>query len=98
MISRENFIFTIGYKRDTAVVSGELKRKYARYSLEELLKEGLFKPAVSFALYDGSEEELKMVLDSYNRMTDYPVSSVEELKRIFGVTRVPEEVEKVLVL
>jgi len=98
LISREDFIFTIGYKGNTAVVSGMLKRKYSRASIDELVKNGLFKPAICYALYENDEDALERILKMYNEMTDYKLRSVEELKRTFGVTKLPEEVNKVIVL
>ncbi len=98
MISREDFVFTIGYKGNTAIVSGMLKRRYSRASIDELIKNGLFKPAICYALYENDREALERILDRYNEITDYKLKSVEELKRIFGVTKLPEEVNKVIVL
>ena len=98
MISREDFIFTVGYKGNTAVVSGMLKRRYSKASIDELIKNGLFKPAICYAMYERDDKALEKILNMYNEMTEYRVKSVEELKRIFGVTKLPEEVNKVIVL
>jgi len=98
LISREDFTFTIGYRGNTAIVNGLLKRKYLKLSANELAERGMFKPAICYALYTSGEEELRNILAFYNKQAEYKADSVEDLKRIFGVTRVPEEVSRVIAL
>ncbi len=98
MISKEDFVFTVGYRGNTAIVSGMLKRKYSKVGIEELVKNGLFKPAICYALYDNDNDALEKILSMYNELTDYKLESVEDLKRTFGVTKLPEEVNKTVVL
>ena len=62
-----------------------------------LAEEGLYKPAICAALYDRDDEILGKVLEVYNRKTETKLASVEELKRIFGVSGVPEGITKVKV-
>ena len=96
-MSRADFIFTIGYDGDTAVVDGRAKRKYAGYSAEQLAGEGLFKSALCLALYDGNEEAMENVLAVYNDSADQTVGSVEQLKQTFGVYEVPDGIVKTTV-
>ena len=96
MISRENFIFTIGYDGNTAIVDEISKRKYSRLSTEELTEKGLFKAALSSALYEGDSQGLGRVLESYNQSADRRLESVEHLKRTFGVFEVPEGISKIM--
>jgi len=98
LISREDFTFTIGYRGNTAIVNGLLKRKYSKLSANELAERGMFKSAICYALYTSGEEEFRNILAFYNEQTEYKADSVEDLKRIFGVTRVPEEVSRVISL
>ena len=97
MISREDFIFTIGYDGDTAIVDGRSKRSYGRMSTEDLVREGLFKPALCSALYANDEKALEMVLDQFNRRTETKIASVDLLKRLLGITVVPEDIHKTMV-
>jgi hypothetical protein len=97
-VKREDFIFTIGYERDTAIVDGRARRKFGRYSTKNLAEEGLFKAALSSALFAGSEEELQLVLKLYNEKSEAKVSSVEHMKRIFGVSAVPDGITKTMVI
>jgi len=96
MISRADFVFTIGYEGSTAVVDGALKRRYGHLSTEGLAEEGLYKQALCSAIYENSD--LQKVLDLYNRKTLKKVSSIEEFKRLFGVFEVPEGPGKVQVI
>ncbi len=95
---REDYVFTIGYEGSAAIVDGRLRARYGRLSTRRLAEEGLYKQAVSSALYSGSPAELEEVLSVYNAHTQHPLASVEELKRIYGATGVPEGVTKIAVI
>ena len=101
MISREDFIFTIGYEGDVAVVDGHLKKRCRSWSTLKLAEEGMFKQAVSSAVYAGPEkrrQELEQVLAVYNGRTENRLHSVDELLRTFGVFDVPGDVVRVMVI
>jgi hypothetical protein len=93
VISRENFMFTVGYQGNSAIVDGMLKNRYGKMSTEELMKKGLFKPALCSAIYSGNNDESELVLTLYNENAAEKLSSLEDLKRILGVSRVPEDIE-----
>ncbi|MFP4561928.1 MAG: hypothetical protein ACLFRY_01345 [Spirochaetia bacterium] len=94
-MKESDFVFTLGYQGDTAIVDGKEARKYSSYSFERLLDEGLFKPAFCKALYNEDEEGMKKVLEAYNRISGSGYSGILSLKRLFGVFDVPEVVGKV---
>jgi hypothetical protein len=94
-IKREDFIFALGYEGDVAVVDGRSRRKYRRYSALKLAEEGLFKPAVCSAVYDGDSDILEKILQIYNEQAESPLTSAQELKRTLGVTEVPAGITKV---
>ena len=106
MIIRRDFVFTIGYEGDTAVVDGAMKKRYGSLSTVELAEKQLYKQAVCSAVYEevtqkggnSGEVALQRVLENYNRDTERKIGSVEELKRTFGVYEVPEGVGKVMVI
>jgi hypothetical protein len=106
VIGRADFVFTIGYEGNTAVVDGGLKQKYGRYDTEALAKEGLFKQALCSAIYELSRKasgedaggSLERVLEIFNAQAEQKLGSVEELKRIFGVFEVPEGIARVMVI
>ncbi len=96
MISREDFIFTIGFDGPAAVVDANAKRSYGKLSTKELLDKGLFRAAFSSALYAKNDAEIKLVVDGYNAKAGTHYTTGDELKRIFGVSE--EQVKRVLAL
>jgi hypothetical protein len=95
---RDDFVFCIGFEGSTAIVDGKMLRKYGTRSTRELAEAGLFKQAVCAAVFSDNPQELEEVLGVYNTRTDAPVRSAPELKRIFGVSGVPEGVKKITVV
>jgi hypothetical protein len=96
VISREDFIFTIGYDGNTAIVDGKSKRMHGHLDTEELAEKGLFKPALCSALYANDEPGMRSVLELYNKLADRPLPSVDHLKRTFGISEVTTDITKVL--
>lgn len=94
-ISREDFCFTVGYNGEQAVVDKQARNRYGKMSVENLLKEGLFKPALCAALYDNDENGMKLVLKTYNEKSLSSLETVDELKRVFGVFIVPNDIRSV---
>jgi hypothetical protein len=95
---REDFVFCIGFEGSTAIIDGRMLRRHGSHTTRQLAEAGLFKQAVCSAVFNGSPEELDEVLSLYNGRTQASIASVEELKRTFGVTGVPEGVKKVTVV
>ncbi len=95
---REDFVFCIGFEGSTAIVDGKLLRRHASQSARQLAEAGLYKQAISRAIFDDSAQELEEVLAVYNQESGAPARSVEELKRTFGVSAVPEGVKKITVV
>ena len=95
---REDFIFCIGFEGSTAIIDGRMMRRHGTRSTRQLAEAGLFKQAVCSAVFSGSPAELDEVLTLYNARTQAPITTVDELKRTFGVTGVPEGVKKVTVV
>ncbi len=87
MISREDFIFTIGYDGPVAVVDGQAKRKFGKLGTVELAAAGLFRAAYSSALYSGSPEDLDAVVAAYNAASGSMLTRESLLGRLFGVFR-----------
>jgi hypothetical protein len=100
MLSRDDFVFTIGYDGPAAVVDGQAKRKYGGLSTEELAERGLFRAAYSSAVYAKDPGEMERVAEHYRRFLaqsgtpgEIPLSSLE---RLFGV--LPMEARRSIVL
>ena len=98
MISRKDFVFTIGYDGGTAVVDSSLKRRFGSLSTGELAEKGLYKQALCSAVFEGQEEGLHRLLELYNERAEHKLAHVEELKRMFGVFEVPQGITRVLVV
>jgi hypothetical protein len=96
LISREDFIFTIGYDGPVAVVDGQAKRAYGKVGTKGLAEAGFFRAAYASALYSGSPEELEVVVAAYNAASGASLSRESPLGRLFGVYRQEVSVSKVL--
>jgi hypothetical protein len=96
MLSREDFVFTIGYDGPAAVVDGQAKRRYGALSTAELAEKGLFRAAYSSAIYSKDAGELQTVLDAYNKVSGSSFTVGSPLDRLFGVF--PVTVKRFLIL
>ena len=89
MLSREDFVFTIGYDGPAAVVDKQAKRKYGKLSTRELAEKGLFRAAYSSAVYSNDQEALEFVASAFKRLGDGVGKSsgagVPAMDRLFGV-------------
>ena len=85
-MTREEFIFTIGYDGDNAVVDKKSAQEYGKLGTAELFDKGLVKAAVCAAIFSQDKGEEQLVLDKYNALAGQPVTTFDELKKIFGVS------------
>jgi hypothetical protein len=95
MLSREDFIFTIGYDGPLAVIDGQARRRYRSLSTKELIEKKLFRAAYSSAVYSKNPDELRLVADAYNQLIGASMD-VSALDRLFGVF--PVDVKRSMVL
>lgn len=91
-------MFTVGYDGDTAIIDGKARKRYAKLTTKELVEAGLFKPAFCSALYSGDESEIKLVIDAYNRGEGGAYATADDLKRLFGVYEIRNDITKVKAL
>ena len=85
-----DFAFTIGYSGSDAVVDRGARSSSGRLSARELADSGQFKAAFARALFEEDAEAQTYVLTRFNDGNPAPCSSVEQLKRVLGVSGVPE--------
>ena len=89
MLSREDFIFTIGYDGPAAVVDGQAKKRYGSLSTRELAEKGLFRAAYSSALWSkdttNDTGDMETLVEIYNRVSGSSLSVDSPLDRLFGV-------------
>lgn len=86
VMTREEYIFTIGFDGDGAVVDKNSSKQFGKLSTAELFDKGFIKAAICSAIYSKKEDECKLVLDRYNALASVKVGDFEALKKIFGVT------------
>jgi len=99
MISREDFVFTIGYDGATAIVDGKAKKEYGKLGTLELAEKGLYRAAFASALrasVDGQAADMASFIAFFNGKAGTSYTKADELKRLFGVNE--ETISKVLVL
>jgi len=85
MVSREEFIFTIGYDGPVAVVDSQAKKRYSSLSSRELAEKGLFRAAYSSAIWSKDPKELEKVIEIYNKVSNSSFTVNSSLDRLFGV-------------
>lgn len=96
MISREDFIFIIGFDGESAVVDANARRSYGKLSTRELLDKGFFRAAFSSALFAKDAGETELVIAAYNDKAGTNYKTADDLERLFGVS--DEAVKRVLAL
>lgn len=84
MISKEDFMFTIGYDGSTAVVDGQAKRKYGSLSASELASVGLFRAAYCAALRSGDPADMDALASAYNAAAGTSYGRDFNFGRLFG--------------
>jgi hypothetical protein len=98
MLSREDFVFTIGYDGASAIVDGRAKKQYGKLTTMELAEEGLFRAAFASAYYELKKDDgpMKEFIRFFNSKAGTSYTKPEELQRLFGVN--VEEVSRAIVL
>ncbi len=83
----DNFISAIGYDGDSAIVDKLRKSKNKGKSISTLLDEGSFRAATAYAIYSDSDEDLQLVADRYNEVSNSNYKK-EQMSKLFGVSKV----------
>jgi len=91
-MTRNAFVFCIGYNGGTAIVDRKLEGQYGRLGTRELFAQGLYKPAVASAIFAKNEADLTWLLSEYERVTGAHLRDVDALKRTVGVGEVYETI------
>jgi hypothetical protein len=88
MLSREDFVFTIGYDGASAIVDGRAKKEFGKLTTMELAEEGLYRAAFASALFDLKKDPgpMKDFIQFFNSKAGTSYEKAEELQRLFGVT------------
>lgn len=103
-MTRQEFVFTIGFQGDTAIVDKRAMRQYGRLSTLELAEKGLYRAAFCSALFSQTDNEMDEFIRVFGEKTSEAggtasgFTSVDQLKRLFGVYTVPDEIKRVVSL
>jgi hypothetical protein len=92
-MKREDFIFTIGFQGDTAIIDGKAQRQFGRLSTSQLAEQGLYKQALCSALFAGTSEEIESFIAFYNRMAGSAYDRAS-ICRLFGVYGIPDGIKR----
>ncbi|TVQ36968.1 MAG: hypothetical protein EA384_13325 [Spirochaetaceae bacterium] len=95
-MKREDFIFTIGFEGNTAVVDSRCRKRYRTLSTIALAEKGLYRQAFCSALFSGDTREMEHLLEYMREYTSFDASSEIALKRLFGVFEVPKGITRTL--
>ena len=95
-MKRDDFVFSVGFQGESAIVDKHARRSYAGLSTRELSEKGFFRAAFCSALYSGEEQDAQDVLEAYNKKSKIKLQSPEDMKRLLGVFEVPEHITKVI--
>ncbi len=93
-MTRNAFVFCIGYNGGTAIVDRKLEAQYGRLTTRELFARGLYKPAVASAIFAKSDDDLGWIFQEYVRVTGKALRDVDALKRTVGVGEVYQSILK----
>jgi hypothetical protein len=93
-MKREDFVFTVGYDGDTAIIDRKARKRYAKYSTAQLAEASLYRAAFCSAVFSGDNKELQMVLEAYNQGEGTAYTGPDDLKRLFGVYQVRTDIQK----
>lgn len=95
-MKRSEFVFTIGFLGDAAVVDRRAQKQYKSHTTMQLAEEGLFRAAFSSALYSGDSQEMQSFLAYFSQKTGLQELTEDRVKRLFGIYTVPDEITKVI--
>ena len=97
-MTREEFVFSIGFQGESAIVDGKARKENKSLDTAKLAEKGLFRAAFCSALFDDSVDDMKLVLDVYNRQSGSEMETVDDMKKLLGIYTVPDGIKKVTVI
>lgn len=97
-MTKEEFVFTIGFQGEAAIVDGKARKENKKLNTAELTEKGLFRAAFCSALFDENEADMMLVLDSYNKQSGAEMKSLDDMKKMLGIYTVPDGIKKITVV
>ncbi len=89
------FISTIGYQGNAALVSKKLMKLYKSLSLTDLVEKGYYRAAVAEVLFEGLADKEAFLVEAYNKQSHVPVRDFTHLQRVYGVSKPPKSIDKI---
>jgi hypothetical protein len=94
MIKKKDFIWTIGFQGNTAIVNRKESAAHRELDPVRLLEEGMLRAAFCSALWqqeiENKADSLEKFREDFKRITGLQLG-IEEMKRMLGVYQVPRE-------
>ena len=97
-MKRDDFLFTIGYQGNTAIIDGKTKAKNLRASYKELAEKGLYKAAYCAVLESKDPAAMEDFMAFFNARVPGKTYRQEDLSRLFGVYGVPEGITRTQII
>ena len=97
-MKREDFIAAIGFQGNTAFIDSKVKKRYGKLSSSELFERGLYRTSFCAALFDDDSNAIQRLIEHFATLQNGEYESAHDLKRLFGVDSVPEDVAHVKAL
>ncbi len=92
---RSDFVFSIAFNKEAIVVNKRLKKRFANKPFLDILEKGLFRQALSMAIFDDNEEQLQKFIHDYGALIGNSALVLSDVKKIFGIHDVPSSVKAV---
>ncbi len=97
-MTREEFVFSIGFQGEAAIVDGKARKENKSLNTAQLAEKGLFRAAFCSALFDEKESDMELVLNTYNKLSGAGMKTVDDMKKMLGIYAVPEGIKKITVI
>lgn len=97
-MTREDFVFSIGFQGEVAIVDGKASKQNKGLNSIQLAEKGLFRAAFCSALFENNEDDMNIVIQKYKESGSANIKNIDDMKRILGVYSVPENIKKSTVI
>lgn len=91
-MTKADFVWTVGYSGNTALVNKTMKARFKNPDFGLLLDEGFLRAAFCVAIWEEAKEgkSLDDFVAVFNQRTGLAMS-IDEIKRLLGVYKVPDD-------
>lgn len=91
-MTKADFVWTVGYSGNTALVNKTMKARFRNPNFGSLLEEGFLRAALCVALWEEAKEAkpLDGFVSLFNDRTGLGMGT-DEIKRLLGVYKVPDD-------